>query len=212
MEKPIYPMKVMRITQKYEEGTHVGSFAIDDAGKDTGICPVFAPFTGIVKKIYPQDANEVWLESVDPVIYPDGTKDYMTMLFAHSDDISNIRVGQIIKQNEEFYKEGKKGKVTGNHCHMECGKGKFTGSGWYKNKSGYWSINNAKKPEECLWIDESIRILDSRALVFKKIPQPISLPPVVENTSSTPKLIFTAPKEDLYAISLKKGDQLYISE
>lgn len=50
MEKPIYPLKNMRITQRYGEGTHINSFAIDDAGKDTGIEEVYAPFTGTIKR------------------------------------------------------------------------------------------------------------------------------------------------------------------
>ena len=64
MEKPLYPSKVMRITQGYNEGSHIDSFAIDDAGTDTGKDSIYAPFTGIVKKIYQSDANEVWFESV----------------------------------------------------------------------------------------------------------------------------------------------------
>lgn len=50
MEKPIYPLKNMRITQGYEEGTHIDSFAIDDAGLDSGIESIYAPFTGTIKK------------------------------------------------------------------------------------------------------------------------------------------------------------------
>ena len=92
MEKPLYPFKNMRITQGYNEGTHIDSYAIDDAGKDTGISKIRAPYTGIIKKIYKDDANEVWLESIDKVEYPDGTKDYLTMMFAHSNDISNLFV------------------------------------------------------------------------------------------------------------------------
>ena len=36
MEKPIYPSPYMRITQGYNEGTHVDSFALDEAGMDSG--------------------------------------------------------------------------------------------------------------------------------------------------------------------------------
>ena len=158
MEKPIFPSKYMRITQGYNIGTHKDSFAIDNADKDSGISNIYAPFTGIIKKIYQNDANEVWLESTDKVEYPDGTIDYMNIMFAHCNDISNLFVGKIIKQNEAFYKEGTKGNVTGNHCHIECGKGRFTGTGWHKNNAGYWSINNGKRPEECLWLDDSINI------------------------------------------------------
>ena len=148
MEKPIFPSKYLRITQGYNEGTHKDSYAIDNAGKDSGISDIYAPFTGIIKKIYTNDANEVWLESIDKVEYPDGTVDYLTVMFAHDNNVSNLFVGKRIKQGEVFYQEGTKGNVTGNHCHIECGRGKFTGTGWHKNNSGYWSINNSKKPEE----------------------------------------------------------------
>ena len=82
MEKPLFPSEFMRITQGYNEGTHKNSFAIDNAGKDSGISDIYAPFTGIIKKIYKTDANEVWLESTEKVEYPDGTVDYLTILFA----------------------------------------------------------------------------------------------------------------------------------
>ena len=98
MEKPLFPSEYMRITQGYDEGTHKSSFAIDNAGKDSGISDIYAPYTGIIKKIYQNDANEVWLESSDKVEYPDGTVDYMTMLFAHANSVDNLFVGKLIKK------------------------------------------------------------------------------------------------------------------
>lgn len=217
MEKPLYPSKNMRITQGYNTGSHKDSYAIDEAGKDSSISTLCAPFTGIIKKIYPQDANEVWLESVEPVEYPDGTVDYMTIMFAHSNDVSNLFVGKKINKDEPFYTEGTKGNATGNHVHIECGKGKFTGTGWYKNNSGTYSINNGKKPEECLWIDTSINILSSNSINFKTIPetvQPEEVPETSENQENVieeeQKLIFTCPKKDLYGIYLEKDDKLYL--
>ncbi|MBO5138171.1 MAG: hypothetical protein J6B89_00840 [Bacilli bacterium] len=229
MEKPLYPLKNMRITQGYGEGTHIDSFAIDDAGKDTGIENVFAPFTGTIKKIYQNDANEVWLESIDKVEYSDGTIDYMTMMFAHSNNVSHLKVGQIINKGTPFYSEGTKGNATGNHCHFECGRGKFEGSGWHKNSKGYWIINNSKNPQECLWIDETITIINNNNYNFKKIETEVIASPKEdnqdnnkdanknnpENSSTTiqdkePKLIFTCQKDDIYAIRLKKNQKLFI--
>lgn len=229
MEKPIYPSKNMRITQGYNEGTHKSSNAIDDAGLNTSIEKIYAPFTGIIKKIYTNDANEVWLESIEPVEYPDGTVDYMTILFAHANDVSNLFVGKRINKNDAFYSEGTKGNATGNHCHIECGKGKFTGTGWHKNQSGYYSINNSKKPEECLWLDGSINVINNRNYNFKKIEVPKQeeketqkdennqkpAPPKDKNkeeTKDTKKLIYTCKKTDLYGIYLKEGQKLYIEE
>ena len=222
MEKPIFPSKYIRITQGYDEGTHKDSFAIDNADKDSGISPIYAPFTGVIKKIYPNDANELWLESSNPVEYSDGTIDYRTILFAHCNNISNWFVGKEIKQGEIFYYEGTKGNATGNHCHIECGKGKFTGTGWHKNNSGYWSINNGKKPEECLWIDDTIKILDSNNYKFKKISTTNveKIEPKKEennNNQIKPKeklekiiLTYTAKKKDLYGIYLDKDETVIV--
>ena len=178
MEKPLYPSPYMRITQGYMTGTHADSYAVDEAGSDSGIDYINAPFTGIIKKIYIGDANEVWLESSEPVIYPDGTVDYMTMLFAHDNDVSNLFVGKVINKGERFYEEGTKGNASGNHVHMECGRGKFTGSGWHLNSAGYWSINNGKNPTECLWIDDSITVLNSNGYTFKRIEPEVTVPDV----------------------------------
>ena len=221
MERPIYPSSNMRLTQGYNEGTHMDSFAIDDAGIDSGISTLKAPFTGIIKKIYSADANEVWLESIEEVEYPDGTIDYMTIMFAHSNNVDYLFVGKKISQGEPFYSEGTKGQATGNHCHIECGKGKFTGTGWHKNNSGYYSINNGKKPEECLWIDNTINVIDNHGYVFRTIQQdpPITAAPTEPSTEppitplpTIPKLIYTCQKDDLYGIYLKKGDKLYLEK
>ena len=228
MEKPLYPSKNMRITQGYNTGSHIDSYAIDDAGQDQGISTLAAPFTGTIKKIYTADANEVWLESIEPVEYPDGTIDYMTILFAHSNDVSNLFVGKRITQGEYFYSEGTKGQATGNHCHIECGKGKFTGTGWYKNSNGNYSINNGKRPEDCLWIDNTINIINNNGYNFKMIetiqpepeltpvpepeptPPPEPVPEPSEPSEKIPTLIFTCQKTDLYGVYLKKNQKLYI--
>lgn len=229
MEKPLFPSKYMRITQGYNEGTHKNSFAIDNAGKDSGISDVYAPFTGIIKKIYKTDANEVWLESSDKVEYPDGSIDYMTILFAHANNVDSLFVGKVIKKGDVFYQEGTKGNASGNHCHIECGRGKFTGSGWSKNLSGYWSINNGEKPENCLWIDDSINILNNGNYEFKKISTKVVEKPKDETIPKEPEkeeqkekpneepnfkdvLSFTAPKNDLYGVYLKENQKLIIKE
>lgn len=214
MEKPIFPMKYIRITQGYNEGTHKDSYAIDNAGIDTNISEVKAPFTGIIKKIYQNDANEVWLESKDIVEYPDGTKDYMTIMFAHDNNINDLFVGKEIKQKEVFYHEGTKGNTTGNHCHIECGQGKFTENGWHKNNSGYWSINNGKSPEQCLWIDDENIVLNDYNYNFKKIStdtvEKKENPQQKEEKTHQNEKTFIAPKTDLYGVYLKENQELII--
>ena len=210
MEKPVFPMEYLRITQGYNEGTHVDSFAIDIAGKDYNISEVKAPFTGVIKKIFQNDANEVWLESKEMVEYPDGTIDFMNILFAHDNNIDSLFVGKEIKKGEVFYHEGTKGNATGNHCHLECGKGKFIDNGWHKNNSGYWSINNGKKPEECLWINDDIKIIDSNNYNFKKISTNIVEKNLKENIIKNNDKVFIASKDDLYGVYLKKNQKIII--
>ena len=176
MEKAMYPMKVIKITQKHGEGTHKSCFAVDDGGIDSGISNVYAPFTGVIKKIYTADANEVWLESINKVEYPDGTKDYMTIMFCHDNSVTSLYVGKVINQGEVFYQEGTKGNATGNHLHFECAKGKFTKSGWYEDASGYWSIINGKLATDCLWIDDTYNIINTRGYSFKKVQTKVGKP------------------------------------
>ena len=172
MQRALFPMRNMKITQGYSTGTHRDSYAIDNAGKDGSVENVFAPFDCVVKKIYTADANEVWIESKDPVQYADGTEDYMTILLAHDNDVSNLKVGQEIKQGAVFYQEGTKGQATGNHIHMECGKGKFEGTGWFQNAAGYWGILNAKKPQECLWVGTDVNVMNDGGYKWRKTNTP----------------------------------------
>ena len=160
MEKAVLWMDYLNITQKgNDEFSHKGDKAIDIAGKDTGIDTLYAPFTGTIKKIY-EESNAVWLESNEKVLYADGTIDYMTVLTVHDNDISNLKVGDVIKQGTPYYEEGTKGFTTGNHIHLSVGRGKFFGSGWYQNEYGYWCINNQIDVYKGLFLYEKVKIIN----------------------------------------------------
>ena len=160
MEKAVLMMDYLNVTQgSGGEFSHKGDKAIDLAGKDDGIDSLKAPFTGIVKKIY-QKNNAIWLESIDKVLYADGTIDYMTVLTMHDDSI-NLKQGDVIKQGIVYYKEGTKGYATGNHIHLAVGKGKFTGSGWYENSYGNWCINNQYDVYKALFLFDKVKVINS---------------------------------------------------
>ena len=160
MQKAVLMMDYLNVTQKGNgDYSHKGDFAIDIAGKDSGIESLKAPFTGVIKKIYEPD-SAVWLESVDKVLYADGTIDYMTVLTLHDNNITNLKVGDKINQGEIYYDEGTMGNATGNHIHLAVGKGKFTGSGWYKNSYGYWCINNQYEVSKALFILNSTKVIN----------------------------------------------------
>ena len=158
MQKAVLNLNILKVTQGMNNTfSHKGVLAIDIAGHNG----FRAPFTGIIKKIYTKDANQVWLESTDKVKYADGTEDYMTLSIWHDNDVSNLKVGQVIKQGEVFYQQGTKGYVTGAHNHLTVGKGKFTGTGWYKNSVGNWCINNQYDITKALFVYDKTEIKKS---------------------------------------------------
>ena len=152
MEKAVLLMNTLNVSQKANnEFSHKGDKALDLAGEDIGIDNLKAPFTGVIKRVY-NNVNAVWLESLNRIKYADGTVDYMTVLTMHDNDVSNLKVGDIIKQGEVYYEEGRKGYTTGNHIHLAIGKGKFSGNGWYKNSYGNWVINNQYDVNKALYL------------------------------------------------------------
>ena len=108
MEKFMYVSPYMRITQGYMMGSHIGSYAIDDGGSDTGKDFIIAPYSGTVKQIYSQYENEVFFESDNPVLFADGTVDYATTMFAHQDSpmAYGMVIGKHYNQGEKIYIEG----------------------------------------------------------------------------------------------------------
>lgn len=176
----IYPIKIMNITQTYQNDfSHsrhtVGTpkdYPIDDNCGATGpngyfYCPSDAM---IVKKIYgvgTSSTNVLWLESTTPVITPTFT-DYVTIMVGHIEDseLNKLKVGQIFTRKERIAIEGKDGYATGEHFHIVVGRGKFRGSGWVKNTNGIWVINTtggAVKPEDAFFIDNTFTTIKSSA-------------------------------------------------
>lgn len=177
MEKFMYPSKTMRITQGYMTGSHVSSYAIDDGCDNTGRSSLNAPYSGTVKQIYSQYENEVFFESDAPILFADGTKDFAVTMFLHQDSpmAYGMAVGKHYNQGEPMYIEGgrykgKNGSLA-NHVHMEFARGKYVGNGWYKNASGYYSLRNAKKPQDCCFIDDSYKILNNNGYGFKNVKE-----------------------------------------
>jgi len=174
MQKAMYPSKYMDITNGYGgDKSHRGTLALDDCGSDQGIDFMIAPFDCIVKNIHKDDANEVWFESMEKVKYADGTEDYMVIMLVHDNDVSDLSKGKKFKQGDKIYDEGSKGEGQigrfPNHVHIECGVGRYHDIGWYENSQGVWMINDAKRIEECLWIDDSYVIINDGGLNWKNV-------------------------------------------
>jgi len=154
MQKAVLNVKELNVTQGMNGSySHKGDLAID-MGK---VCTYLkAPFTGVIKRIY-ANCNAVWLESLEKVKYADGTEDYMTVMTLHDNDVSNLKVGQVLEQGTNYFQPGVKGKVTGSHIHIAVGKGKFIGNGWTENKYGSWCINNQYDITKALFVHTDVK-------------------------------------------------------
>lgn len=159
MQKAIFSVKELNIKQMMNEKfSHDGDLAIDISSK----CKyIKAPFDLIIKRIY-TPCNAIFCESVEKVLFADGTKDYMNILLIHDDDISDLKENQIIKQGTIFYQPGNKGISTGSHIHIACACGKYLkwvkGKYQPKVKTYAWVLPKQKEINDCLFLDESVKV------------------------------------------------------
>lgn len=181
----IYPMKSMRITCRYDEGSHRGhnvgvtdnliDYPIDDGGKDTGMDPICCPCDEMrvtaVLGVGNATTNTVCLASTTPVVTPTFTDiAYMTLTHPNDSDIKDIKVGDIYKRGDIICHEGTDG-ATSNHIHMTFGRGVSTTI--KQNSNGKFVMyGDAKKPEEVLFIDRSFtKELWGGYLIWKDLPE-----------------------------------------
>lgn len=172
-----FPMKVMNITQGNNgQFSHQGVNALDIAGKDAGIDPTFAPCKmRIVRKEGYGQGNAVFAESVDKVMFADGTVDYAKFMFLHDNYTGDFSVGRVFQQWEEFGDEGTAGYATGNHCHFEVAKGKLVwdkagaGYGYYgrNNSTGVWHLQDSISADKACVVD-GVTIKNGNGMGWKK--------------------------------------------
>lgn len=137
-----FPLKRLCVTQTAGTGSHGASTnsrnAVDFAYRSsTDSAYAFAPFDG---KIVRKDSNQhaVWFQSNKPVVFADGTVDYMTVLFLHGSNFNSLDIGQQFCQGDDFYEVGGWGttaKSYAKHFHIETIQG-------IVSKSGYWPRGN----------------------------------------------------------------------
>ncbi len=153
-ERALYPGNVLAITQgPYDIYSHQTQNAIDMQVNEGD--SITAPFTCRVAAINEESGNCVWVESTSEVLYADGTYGYMTCMFMHDNDISDLNVGEIILQGQPFYEMGTAGFALGEHCHISCYRGKYDPSMTIENDG-----DNAVNAWEALFLPAGITVKD----------------------------------------------------
>jgi len=127
-ELAIFVAESLVVTQgAYDDYSHMEQNALDIQPMERA---VRAPFNGQIVRIDATQlaCNAVWFQSSAPVLYADGTYDYMTVCFLHDNDISDLAVGQGVTQGDYFYDSGDYGVSSGKHVHVAVYRGEYNGS------------------------------------------------------------------------------------
>ena len=155
----LFPMDVLNLSQGVSGYfSHYLVNAIDSCGKDTGKDPVYAPCTMRYKAndTY-ANGNALFFESVNKVLFADGTIDYATIMMIHADDISGVidkaKKGETFAQGELLIFEGTAGFCTGNHLHLEVAKGRFSHMYDRHPDSLVWHLPNSISPDLAFFVD-----------------------------------------------------------
>lgn len=160
-ELAIFVAESLVVTQgAFDDYSHMEQNALDIQPMEKA---VRAPFNGHIVRIDATEisCNAVWFESNAPVLYADGTYDYMTVCFLHDNDISDLSVGQGYCQGDYFYDSGDFGVSSGKHVHVAVYRGKYNGS----MKCGSGDVF----AEDAFFLPDDIYIYDDYGLDWKKM-------------------------------------------
>lgn len=118
-----------------------------------------APFNATVVRIDATEiaCNAVWIQSTNKVRYADGSYDYMTAIFLHDNDISDLYIGQGLKQGEYFYHSGDYGISSGKHVHVSFYRGEYNP---YTMRVGNGDVN----AEDALFLPDDTYIYNDYGL------------------------------------------------
>lgn len=96
-------------------------------------------------------------QSVNQVHFADGSIDYLGIIVYHDNDIANgtySPIGTIISQGQIFNRSGTGGNVTGDHVHLETGKGQVNLSDY---RYHFTDNSNCKRivPDNVLFVNDT---------------------------------------------------------
>lgn len=193
IQKAIFPMHYMNISQSYNEGNHIphwqgaskgkADYPIDicgmDSGKDYFYAPCDCKITCLSVKNTYKWTNMMILVSTYPVKTPKYgvTQIFFKIVHFPYDNVKkfNLYEGRVFKKGDVICTEGKDFNSTGNHLHFSAGIG-------YANKSIYnkpiWKKNRKlvangdnKYPQSIFYLDTKFtkKIMRSAGIKWTKI-------------------------------------------
>ncbi len=184
--KTQFGMEYLNITQgRFEPNgiSHKYLNAYDLAGKDSGIDPFYAQCNYKIAAVLPLSTTGF----ANTILYYDELND-VTLALTHMNtiDTSKYYVGKVFEKGEKLYEEGKAGNATGNHIHLEIGKGYQTKKVNKGTSAGGWQLNDLIDIEDYFYIDESFTtVINDRGYKFETSGEPTPVVPTKEITKLT---------------------------
>jgi hypothetical protein len=152
----LFPLPYLYMSQN-EGGdySHGGTLAIDFLGWGANgriyKAPYYAPCscTCIAST---ESANRIW-QSDNPVLYADGTTDYVTWVQAH--DNNPLPVGTHLNQGDLLGHTGTAGQVTGDHVHFNFAKGRY--ANWEQvPPHNNWQLKNSIHIYDACFVNDTV--------------------------------------------------------
>ena len=162
MKKRKFGMRFLNITQgRYNNFSHKNLNAYDLAGEDSGI-DKFVTFNEL------EVIGKLEIKSTgfaNTVLFYDHEND-VTLAMTHCNNIGFLEKGMVLYPGDTIYYEGTTGKATGNHIHLEIGKGRQTAK--VKINATEWGLKDWINIEDYFYVDESYTTIKNSPYTFAK--------------------------------------------
>lgn len=154
----LFPLSYIRVSQA-DYGTYSHNYdtyyATDFLGWNADgrvlLCEYYAPVDMTCIYIDKSESCIVW-QSNEEVEFADGSIDYLGCIFYHDNNVADgdYSVGDTVSQGDVIGHTGTAGNVTGDHVHLETGKGKWnsnssTGKGTAEYKYHFTDYTTVKR-------------------------------------------------------------------
>lgn len=193
IQKAIFPMHYMNISQSYNEGNHIphwrdaskgkADYPIDICGMDSGKDYFYAPCDCKITKLSVKNTkkwtNMAILVSTGKVRTPKygDTQIFFKIVHFPYDNVKkfNLYEGRVFKKGDVICTEGKDDFSTGNHIHLSQGigyadKSIYNKPIWKKNRKLVANGNN-KYPQSIFYLDTKFtkKVIRSAEIKWTKI-------------------------------------------
>ena len=156
VEVLLFPLPYLYMSQN-EGGdySHSGTLAMDFLGWGVNgriyKAPYYAPCSCRCIAST-ESANRIW-QSDNPVLYADGTTDYVTWVQAH--DNNPLPVGTHLNQGDLLGHTGTAGEVTGDHVHFNFAKGRY--AYWEQvPPNNKWQLKNSIHIYDACFVNDTV--------------------------------------------------------